>query len=65
MTDPPEMTTIANSPISANIAYSGGAKLDAKLARTGAQKIRTTPPMTPPIAELVMAIPIASEALPF
>ena len=65
MTEPPEMTTMANRPIIASIAYSGGAKLEAKLARMGAQKTRTIPPIKPPMAELVIAIPIASDALPF
>ena len=64
MSDPSDTTAMAVRSFGTNIAYSGGAKLDAKAARTGAARMSTNPPSRPPSAEAEIAIPIASAAQP-
>ena len=60
-----DITAMAKSPVIARMAYSGGANPLAKRASKGDPTIRTRPPIRPPIADAVIAMPMASDARPF
>ena len=63
--DLPEMLEMIVMPKTITAKYSAGPKDSATLASTGAQKLSTATLNSPPMNELITAMPRASTARPF